>query len=166
MLKTFLKIVFFAGGLVVLALAANFIFDKQKIEANNLIEPIRLRASAYSHDFGFLPMAAGTQRHQFEIRNASPEPVEISKFYTSCRCVAAKLIIGGRETGKADFVGNGFLVGQNQIVLPSNQSAIVEVVFDPAATGPAGAGLRESFVYLEDRNGAPLRLEIRALVRL
>lgn len=164
MLKTFLKIGFFVGGLVVLVGAANFFFAKQIRQAGDMILPVRLKTLAGFYDFGLLPMAAGKQSHLFAVSNNSSEPVAIAKFYTSCRCATANLIVDGKKIRQADFLGGE--VGRPAESLAPNQAATVEVIFDPAAEGPAGAGLRESFVYLEDAAGVPLKLEVRALVRL
>lgn len=164
MKNTIFKIGIFVGGLAILAFAANFLFSKQIKQMANIIQPIRLKTLDNFYDFGSLPIKAGKESYSFEIINISQEPVEISKFYTSCRCATANLIIDGENIGKADFLGKARFLSAE--ILSSNQRAIVEVVFDPAIDGPAGIGVRESFVYLEDKNGAPLRLGVRALVTL
>lgn len=164
MFRTFWKIIFFIAGLVFLALAVNGFFSRQLQEAGNLIQPARLKALTVFHDFGIIPMVVGKKTHSFGINNVSQESVEIGKFYTSCRCVTASLIIDGKKVSQTDFLG-GATAGQKEIILP-NQTAIVEVVFDPAAEGPSGTGLRENFVYLEDKGGVSLKLSVRALVKL
>jgi len=163
--KIFWKAGLFVVGLATLAFSANFFFSQQIKQSGNLIRPVRLKALMSFYDFGLLPMAAGKRVYSFEINNVSQESVEVGKFYTSCRCATANLIVGGQKIGQADFLGSSVAASAKEVLSP-NQTATVEVIFDPAAEGPAGTGLKESFVYLEDKSGMPLKLGIRALVKL
>lgn len=164
MKNTIFKFGIFIGGLAILALAANFLFSKQVKQTTNVIQPVRLKTLDNFYDFGVLPIKVGKESYSFEIINVSQELVEISKFYTSCRCATANLIINGENVGEADFLGKARSLSIE--TLSPNQRATVEVVFDPTIDGPTGVGVRESFVYLEDKDGAPLRLGVRALVTL
>ncbi|MDP1706252.1 MAG: DUF1573 domain-containing protein [bacterium] len=164
MKKTILKIAVFIGGLLILVVAVNFLFSKQIKQTANTIQPVRLKTLDNFYDFGSLPIKVGKESYSFKIMNISQEPVEISKFYTSCRCATANLIINGENVGEADFLGKA-RSSSVEILLP-NQTAVVEVIFDPTIDGPNGVGVRESFVYLENKDGAPLRLGVRALVTL
>ncbi len=160
-----LKIGLFVGGVAILAAAANFLFSEQTAKLENAIYPSHLKTLSDYHDFGSWPIAAGQGTYSFEVSNITKEPVEITKLYTSSNYAKANLLIGDKKIGPVGFLGEGSMGFLKETLLP-NQTAKVEVIFDPAADGSAAAGLRESFVYLEDKGGAPLKFGIRALVTL
>ena len=60
--------------------------------------------------------------------------------------------------------GHGFIPGINES-LNLNEEAIIEVVFDPAAHGPAGVGKIERLVTVEVENGSPVELAFSAFVK-
>jgi hypothetical protein len=49
-------------------------------------------------------------------------------------------------------------------LIKAGSSLDIEVVYDPAAHGPAGVGAVDRFVYLTEPNGGTLELEIKAVV--
>jgi hypothetical protein len=57
----------------------------------------------------------------------------------------------------------GFAPDINEIV-PPQENRGVDVVFDPAAHGPAGVGRIERAVFIEDENSGMKTLTIKALV--
>jgi hypothetical protein len=59
--------------------------------------------------------------------------------------------------------GHGFIPSIGEI-LDAGASVDVEVVFDPAAHGPAGVGRIERVVTLENSAGAPLEFRFSANV--
>ena len=59
--------------------------------------------------------------------------------------------------------GHGAIPRINQTINP-NEEAVVEVVFDPAAHGPAGVGRIGRTVVIENNSGAPVELSFIALV--
>ena len=116
-----------------------------------------------SYDFGAISMAAGEVKHIFKIKNTSNEAVTISKIYTSCMCTTAALTIGGRQFGPYGMPGHGIIPKINQAV-GENEDAAVEVVFDPAAHGPAGVGQIQRTITIENNAGQPVELLFSALV--
>lgn len=134
----------------------------------NQIQPAKvgsrfLTAGERSFDFGSISMAAGSVSHLFKIRNSSDKPVQIDEIYTSCMCTAASLIHNGKERGPFGMPGHGFIPEIGEKLNP-DEEADVKVVFDPAAHGPAGVGLIERVVYLENDSGTPLELSFKAVV--
>jgi hypothetical protein len=115
------------------------------------------------YEFGSVSMAAGKVKHQFKIRNTSAEPVVIGKMYTSCMCTTASLMMGGKTFGPVGMPGHGGIPSLNQTINP-NEEASVEVVFDPAAHGPAGIGRIQRTVTLENNTGNPIELQFVAIV--
>ena len=122
-----------------------------------------LSAEESSFDFGSVSMAAGNVTHRFAIRNANAEPVLIRKISTSCMCTTAQLVKGGRKLALYGMPGHGYVPNLNETIAP-NEQAVVEVVFDPAAHGPAGIGRVERFVTVYTGAAQPLELSFNALV--
>lgn len=121
-----------------------------------------LIAEETDFDFGTISMAAGNVKRSFKIKNSSAELITIGKIYTSCMCTAASLIRGEKRFGPYGMLGHGFIpsIGEQ---LQANEEAVVEVVFDPTAHGPAGVGKIQRTITIES-NGQPLVLQISALV--
>ena len=116
-----------------------------------------------AYDFGSISMAAGKVSRQFTIRNTGSETVTISKMYTSCMCTTATLITASGQFGPVGMPGHGVIPSINLKINP-NDEAIVNVVFDPAAHGPAGVGRIQRIVTLENSAGAPIELQFSATV--
>ena len=60
--------------------------------------------------------------------------------------------------------GHGGAVPKVNETIKAGESRNIEVVFDPNAHGPAGIGMIDRFVFIEDANGEKLQLEIKATV--
>lgn len=131
----------------------------------NLIDGVsgELTAEESAFDFDEVSMAAGNVSHSFKIKNASAAPVKIAKIYTSCMCTTATYINGDKKMGPFGMPGHGIQPKINQVVEPGAEAEI-DVVFDPAAHGPAGIGKIERAVYLEGESGLLLQLGISAVV--
>ncbi len=108
-------------------------------------------------------MAAGEVKYPFKIKNSSREPITINKMYTSCMCTTATLMIGGRQWGPMGMPGHSGIPAINEILAPGRE-ATVDVVFDPAAHGPAGVGKIARAIIIENSAGQPLELNFSALV--
>lgn len=104
-------------------------------------------------DFGTISMAAGKVTHAFKFKNTSAEPLTITTTYTSCMCTSATLVVGGVRKGPFGMPGHGFLPKLSEIV-SAGEEIEVEVVFDPAAHGPAGVGPISRAVTLETSSGS------------
>jgi len=118
---------------------------------------------ANNYDFGTISMAAGKVKYTFKIKNTSSEAINIERIYTSCMCTTATLTIGDKQFGPYGMPGHGAIPRINQAVNP-NEEAAVEVVFDPAAHGPAGVGRIQRVVTLEDSAGRLVELQFAAIV--
>lgn len=109
-------------------------------------------AQETNFDFGTISMAKGKVTHQFNFKNTSAEQVEITTMYTSCMCTTATLIIDGVRKGPFGMPGHGFLPKLSELV-PAGEEIGIEVVFDPAAHGPAGVGPIARAVKIETTSG-------------
>lgn len=118
---------------------------------------------ANNYDFGTISMAAGRVTHQFKIKNTGSEAVNIEKMYTSCMCTTAMLTVGDKQFGPYGMPGHDAIPKINQIVNPEEEIT-VEVVFDPAAHGPAGVGRIQRTVTIENNAGRPIELQFAAVV--
>jgi len=122
-----------------------------------------LSAEETSFDFGAISMASGKVSHSFKIKNKSPEPATIEKIYTSCMCTTASLVTDGLRFGPYGMPGHGFIPKINKII-DLDEEAIIEVVFDPAAHGPAGIGPIQRLIAVEKNGGERLELSFSAMV--
>lgn len=111
-----------------------------------------LSAGQEVYDFGAISMAKGPVKTTFTVENSTAEPLELSKLYTSCMCTTATLTLSGQTFGPFGMPGHGVVPPVNQ-TLASGEEAAMEVVFDPAAHGPAGVGTIERTITLETSRG-------------
>lgn len=124
-----------------------------------------LEAGETAFDFGEISMAKGAVAHRFRIENNSAEETSIARIYTSCMCTTANLIRGGKKLGPFGMPGHGLIPRLNQKIAPG-EKAEIEVIFDPAAHGPAGLGPIERVVYLENASESGQMLELRIKARV
>lgn len=115
-------------------------------------------------DFGNISMAAGKVSHRFSIRNTSESAITITKMYTSCMCTVATLITPAGRKGPFGMAGHEFIPIVAESIAPG-ANAQVEVVFDPAAHGPAGIGPTERIVTIRTSETQPLELRFAAMVK-
>lgn len=123
-----------------------------------------LTAREANFDFGTVSMAAGKVSHRFWFRNDSAAPVLVKRIYTSCMCTTATLVKSVRVVGSYGMPGHGPLPDVNESFAP-REAAYLDVVFDPAAHGPAGLGRTERVVSVESDAGQRLELGFVADVR-
>ncbi|MBI2959718.1 MAG: DUF1573 domain-containing protein [Betaproteobacteria bacterium] len=161
-----------AAGLFVLAVVMVIVFGIPKPEAKapatvEKIESPRssgaLAARESKFDFGSISMAAGKVTHNYWIRNTGATPIVITKLYTSCMCTTAALVKAGRKFDPYGMPGHGYIPALNEPLAP-NEDAMIEIVFDPAAHGPAGVGPIERVVTIENNAAPPLELALSAVV--
>ena len=122
-----------------------------------------LVAPESSFDFGTISMAAGNVSRRFPIQAAANETAVVEKIYTSCMCTTATLLNGENRFGPYGMPGHGFIPKLREEIKPGGE-AVIEVVFDPAAHGPAGIGPVERSVIVETTSGGQLELRFRAVV--
>ncbi len=118
---------------------------------------------ANNYDFGTISMAKGIVKHSFKIKNTGSQAVTINKIYTSCMCTTASLMVGGKQFGPIGMPGHGAIPRIDQAINPGEE-ADVEVIFDPAAHGPAGVGRIQRVVTIENNIGQPVELSFSAVV--
>lgn len=123
-----------------------------------------LEVEEQSFDFGTISMAAGKVTHRFAVKNIGADPVNINKMYTSCMCTVSVLQKGDKKFGPYGMPGHGFIPKMNATVEPGEE-VFVDVTFDPAAHGPAGVGVVERAVILENNAGENVELLISANVK-
>ena len=123
-----------------------------------------LTAPEMSYDFGTVSMAEGMVTKTFAVNNKSTAVITVRKLYTSCMCTSATLVMGDRRVGPFGMEGHGGPIPTINEEIPANQDVQVEVMFDPAAHGPAGVGPITRNVILETTDGKKLVFEIKAKV--
>jgi hypothetical protein len=153
-------VILILGGLIVAAKPGPAAKSPPRAEVQSKSDLI---AEEMSFDFGPVSMAAGNVTHRFEIKNANVEPVIIRKISTSCMCTTAQLVKGGKKLAIYGMPGHGYIPNLDEPIAP-NEQASVEVVFDPAAHGPAGIGRVERLATIYTGAEQPLELSFTALV--
>lgn len=123
----------------------------------------RLTTTQPKFSFGPISMARGKVTHRYPITNSGTEPILVRKLYTSCMCTTAALVKNGKAGEAFGMPGHSPIPTINVPIKPGEE-AFVEVIFDPAAHGPAGVGPIERVVTLENNGGQPLELAFAALV--
>ncbi len=119
-----------------------------------------------NYDFGTISMAAGKVATTYRIRNEGAAPLALDKIYTSCMCTEATLITAsGRKQGPFGMPGHAGPLKPATGQLAPGETALLEVVFDPAAHGPSGVGRIERVITVETKGAAPLELGMVAMVR-
>ena len=78
-------------------------------------------------------------------------------------CTNAYFTSDGEESGPFGMPGHGFVPGLGR-KLKAGEKAVVRVVFDPAAHGPAGVGPVDRLAWLESGDEAK-EFGIKAVVR-
>lgn len=159
-------VVLVLGGLVIAAMPGPGASKLATAESGSTVSArstAKLTALATKFSFGSVSMAAGKVTHGYWIRNTGAEPVLIHKMYTSCMCTTAALVKGGKKSDAYGMPGHGPIPILNQPMSPGEE-AMIEVVFDPAAHGPAGIGPIERVITIENSAGRPLELAFAANV--
>lgn len=157
-------IVLFLVGLVLLG--GSSAKDATTHGTASLVEPdssAALRTELSFYDFGTISMGAGKVTREFAFKNASDKAVTLGKLYTSCMCTEVTLVKGGKKIGPFGMPGHGSLPALGE-TMEAGEEGVLEVVFDPAAHGPAGIGKAERAVYLEYGEGLPLQVGFSAFV--
>lgn len=131
---------------------------QKKTEMPNVLE-----VSERLHDFGTISMKNGKVTSVFTVKNQDIEPRILTKLYTSCMCTSALLKLSGSTEGPFGMPGHGALKTFRQ-QLPAGGEANIEVIFDPNAHGPAGVGVIERDITLEDSRGVVATMRIKANV--
>lgn len=159
--------VLFLGGAIIAAMPEPGANKPAKVEPPPSIAPARssrgLTAPELQFNFGSISMAAGKVTHRYWIRNTSAGPIVLDKMYTSCMCTTAALVKGARKFAPVGMPGHTPIPALNETMQPKEE-AMVEVVFDPAAHGPAGIGPIDRVVTIENSAGQPLELAFTANV--
>lgn len=125
--------------------------------------PAAAGAASHRFDFGRISMTQGLVSHVYELPNDSNSPVTISRVYTSCMCTTAYLLKDQKRLGPFGMPGHEALPEVGLALAPSEKLE-VEIIFDPAAHGPAGLGRVERAVMLETAEGPSFELSFAAEV--
>ena len=114
-------------------------------------------------EFGTISMAKGLASTVFKVTNPTEKDINVESITTSCMCTNAYILKGTEKKGPFGMLGHGVVPKANEII-KAGETRDIEVVYDPAAHGPAGVGPIDRFIYLRDTSGSVLNLEIKATV--
>jgi len=155
-----IAIVILAAGIAIAVTKPN---NQPRNNDVNTNQNYSLSSEEKAFDFGTISMAAGKVSHSFRIKNNGDAPVKVAKVYTSCMCTEAFWVKSDVKMGPFGMPGHGIVPKINQTLEPGAE-ANIEVIFDPAAHGPAGVGPIERVTYLEGEKNMLLEVGIKAIV--
>ena len=115
-------------------------------------------------NFGTISMAGGKVSHTYTINNSGTNTVRVTKLFTSCMCTEATLITSDGRAGPFGMAGHGY-IPNIAVPIRHGENATVEIIFDPAAHGPAGVGRIDRVITLQTDAGQPLELAFTAMVK-
>lgn len=133
-------------------------------KVGGMMQSTMMQADGNFYDFGTISMKNGNVSKMFKVTNKSNSDITLPKLTTSCMCTNAYFIgPDGTRKGPFGMVGMG-MVPKLNATLKAGESGQVEVVYDPNAHGPAGVGMIDRFIDLEDMDGNMMQFEIKANV--
>ncbi len=154
------------GAIVTFALLFGGLYLMSRSQPQVMVNPQatgQLTAGESFYDFGSVSMAKGLVSRKFTLTNPDSVPAVVIKIYSSCMCTKGTLTVGDRTYGPYGMPGHGAIPGIAAEIAPG-QTAQLEVIFDPAAHGPAGVGKIERTVTAELNGQSPLNFNFSANV--
>lgn len=145
--------------------------QKESVKTENKAQNLSLKndggltTTEKLYDMGTISMKEGLVSKIFQVSNPGTEDINLEKITTSCMCTKAYIINeDGNKSEPFGMPGHGGVVPKANEIIKAGETRNIEVVYDPNAHGPAGVGVIDRFVYLEDSNANKLTLEIKAIV--
>ena len=124
-----------------------------------------LAAAEVSYDFGTISMKNGNVSKVFKVINSTTQDIKVPSLTTSCMCTTAYIIkADGSRSRPFGMPGHGGAVPKANAIVEAGGSLNIEVVYDPNAHGPAGVGLIERAVFLEDESNNVIEFNFKANV--
>ena len=124
-----------------------------------------LTASETFYDFGTISMKNGNVSKVFKVSNSTTQDIKVPSLTTSCMCTTAYIIkADGSRSRPYGMPGHGGAVPKANAIVEAGGSLDIEVVYDPNAHGPAGVGLIERAVFLEDESNNVIEFKFKVNV--
>ena len=124
----------------------------------------QLTALETFYDFGTISMKNGKVSKVFKLTNSTDGDIKVPSVTTSCMCTTAYILRDGERSRPFGMPGHGGAVPKANAVVASGESLDIEVEYDPNAHGPAGVGLIERAVFVEDENDNVVELNFKVNV--
>lgn len=171
--KTIVSLVIILIGVTSLVLWSKYV-DNKKLNAEGLEKyhlaitgdsaSNTLTASETFYDFGTISMKNGNVSKIFKLTNSKTGDILVPSISTSCMCTTAYVLKDGVRSRPYGMPGHGGRVPRaNEIVKPG-ESLEIEVVYNPNAHGPAGVGVIERSVLVQDENENVTELKFKVNV--
>lgn len=116
----------------------------------------QMKIDTLSYDFGEVAMSQGLAIHSFDIKNEGDGDLKIFNISTSCMCTTAVLKVAGESS--PEFGMHNTLAYWSKKLKPQ-ETASLEVTFDPLAHGPEATGpiTRKVTLYSNDGGEASVK---------
>ena len=116
-------------------------------------------------DFGEISMANGKVRKVFQAINKTENGIVIDSAFTSCMCTEVVIKKGDKSYGPFGMPGHGGFLPKINLTLNPGEELEAEVIFDPAAHGPAGIGRINRSGYLNNGQNPLFQFDFEAMVK-
>jgi hypothetical protein len=157
-------VVVLLGGLFTFAKPGKIEIKEINVNSDVPSSTLTLEVLETFHDFGVISMKNGDVSKVFAISNPTDQDINLEKLFTSCMCTVAYFIQSdGSKKGPFGMPGMGIVPKLNKTI-KAGETASIEVVYDPNAHGPAGVGMIERSVFLEDENNKVVEFKFKANV--
>ena len=139
--------------------------EKYHLAKTDSVAGSALTATETFYDFGTISMKNGNVSKIFKVANNGTEDIKVPSLTTSCMCTTAYILNGSGERGRPfGMPGHGGAVPKANAIVKAGDSMDIEVVYDPNAHGPAGVGLIERSVFLEDESNNVIEFKLKVNV--
>lgn len=132
------KYIFGVVGITVLILGAGVLGARMtstpKIASESSNAQVEVAQSSY--DWGTIGINDGKVQAQYEIKNTGSDPLKLANVVTSCSCTTAILTRGEEKSPVFGMHTKSSYVME----VPSGETALLTIEFDPLFHGPTGVG--------------------------
>ncbi len=138
-------------------------FDIRDLSVGEVSRAFNTILGEKSFNFGKVNNSVGFISHNFELKNNNTSPIFISRIYTSCGCLSARIFTNKGVFGPFD-IQNYFNLWGGGVVVGVGEKFIVEATLYPGKIGPVPAGIVDPRIVLNGRDGGNIILRVSALI--
>lgn len=168
--KTIISLVIIFAGVISLVWWSKSI-ENREVSAKELPKSLSagtgnaLSMDKSFYDFGTISMKNGKVSTIFRVTNPTTEDIKVPSVSTSCMCTNAFIIKeDGSKSRPYGMPGHGGSVPKANAIIGAGGVLDIEVEYDPNAHGPAGVGLIERSVFLEDEKNNVIEFKVKVNV--
>lgn len=132
-----IKVLIISTVVLITGAVAISIFANKENNINKQEGTPELTVKEKKFDLGTVLMANGLAKHVVELKNTGTSDLKINSIKTSCMCTEAMLEVDNEKSPKFGMHTSSSFWSQK---IKPNQTANLEIIFDPNAHGPNATG--------------------------